>query len=100
MANMKEIALGVTSVLQHSSTPEPLPVDLWGGSANEGAVLVRVVLAECHDADIPLKVVRVPLDVWTELSSDSAISPRPRGVRIEEATELGTRIEFWRKLPA
>ena len=96
MATIKEIALGVTAVLQHSNKPEPLPIDFWGDSAKEGAEFVRVVLAECHDAGISLKLVRVPVEVWAELSSFSQGSLRPPGVELESAFDLKSRIELWR----
>ena len=37
MANIREIALGLTTVLQMTTEPEPLGVDLWGQSADDAS---------------------------------------------------------------
>jgi hypothetical protein len=97
---MKEIGIGITTVLQTSSTPEPLYVDLWGQDPSEAAALVRSVLAECHDADIPLKHIRLPEDVWAELAADEWAMVRPPDTRLECSSELNARLEFWRGEPA
>ena len=99
MATMKEIGLGVTTVLQGSETPEPLFIDLWNQEPADAAELVRSVLTECHDGGIPLKLVRVPIEVWELLSATSAAVIRPPGARIELDEGLGARVEFWRKEP-
>jgi len=64
MGTMREIGLGVSTVLATANIPEPLAIDLWDGDPQEAALLVRSVLAECHDSGLPLKVVRVPILVW------------------------------------
>ena|SRR5437870_3391659 len=100
MASMKEIALGVTSILPMPGTPDPLTIDLWNQAPSDAADLVRSVLAECHDAALPLKVVRVPQAIWKELSASDWGMLRPPDTRVEVSTELTDRIEFWRREPA
>lgn len=99
MATIEEIGLGITMVLQASSTPEPLHVDLWNENPAEVASLVRSVLAECHDGAIPLKVVRVPKLVWECLAPDAARMVRPLEARVEVDASLNERLEFWRREP-
>ena len=99
MASMKEIGIGVTTVLQSSSTPEPLYIDLWNEDPSEAAALVRAVLSECHDAVIPLKLVPVPEAVWDELSASDWTMVRPPDTRVEHSADLIDRIEFWRRAP-
>lgn len=99
MATMKEIGLGITMVLQTSAIPEPLCIDLWDGEPAEAAKLVLSVLSECHDAEIGLKLVRLPLAIWGHISLDSATVIRPLVTRIEVDDRLEQRIEFWRKEP-
>jgi hypothetical protein len=99
MATMKEIGLGITTVLQASPAPEPLYVDLWNEHPDDAAELIRAGLAECHDGDIPLKLVRVPTAVWELLSPISAGIVRPLSARVEADASLGARLEFWRKEP-
>ncbi len=64
MAGLQEIALGIASVLQHSPTPEPLPITFRGQTLEDGADLVLRIVAECQDADIPLSQVALDPALW------------------------------------
>lgn len=97
MATMKEIGLGLTTLLRASKTPEPLAVDLWNERPAEAAALVRSILAECHDAGISLKVVRVPQSVWAFLAQDASSIVRPLDAQVVVDPALKDRLEFWRK---
>jgi hypothetical protein len=79
---------------------EPLFIHLANVPPSEAAALVRAILAECHDASIPLKVVRVPADVWQELAATKGEILRPAGTRVELSDELHARLEFWPRSPA
>lgn len=97
---MKEIGLGITTVLHASDKPEPLYIDLWNQDPEEAAALVRSVLAECHDGGIALKVARVPELVWFHLAADAENLVRPLGSRLEvSSNDGGSRLEFWRAEP-
>ncbi|MFC4296181.1 hypothetical protein ACFO0A_14065 [Novosphingobium tardum] len=100
MASMKEIALGLTTILPLPATPDPLCVDLWNEAPSECARLVRLVIAECHDAQISLILVRVPLEVWAELSLDAESLVQSPETRIECDSGLRERLEFWRSEPS
>lgn len=97
MASMKEIALGVTSVLRAEHTPDPLFIDLWNEPPSEAAALIRAVLAECHDANIGLKMVRMPKDIWDELATDEWSMLRPPETSLVWSAELDGRLEFCRQ---
>ena len=99
MASINEIALGVSCALQADRVPNPLHIDLWNEEVSEAAALVRAVLAECHDASIPLKLVRVSFPVWKELTGKRWPSLMPVGLRLEFSSEIGDRVEFWRREP-
>ncbi len=100
MASMKEIAIGVAQVLLQSREPEPLYVDLWNESPEEAAELVKRVLAECADGDVPLSLIRVPDNCWAALAGDAQRLIRPKAARIEAVAVLRDRVEFWRREPA
>lgn len=99
MASMKEIALGVTGVLQHSQTPEPLAIDLVGESTGDAAMLVTFVLAECHDAQLLVTLVRVPDEVWAIIGPSADTLVRPAAAKILPDSGLQNRLEFWRRPP-
>ena len=100
MVSMKETAVGAATILPMPVTPEPLFIDLVGVPPCEVTELVRAVMAECHDASIPLTVVRVPADVMEELEATEWEMVRSADTRIERSDDLHDRIEFWRRTPA
>ena len=90
MANLIEIAIGLTQVLRVSAQPEPLGIDLRGQSPAEARFLVKKVLDECLDADLSLALVCV----------DPAIGAfEHRGISVEISNVLDRRIEFYREPP-
>lgn len=64
MAGLHEIALGIAGILQHSPTPEPLPITFRGQTLEDGADLVLRIVSECQDADIPLSHVALDPALW------------------------------------
>jgi hypothetical protein len=94
MASLKEIALGITQVLQGSPNPEPLTIDLWNESTAEAASLIKFVIDECGDAGISLAMVTVDQKIAKGLDL-----PAHRGVLILGAPHLTDRIEFFRRAP-
>ena len=99
MASIEELAQGVSSTLQAEGVSDPLQIGLSDEEASEAAALVRAVLAECHDATVPLKLVRVSVPVSKELTGKRWPSLIPVGTRLEFSSEIGERVEFWRREP-
>ena len=93
MAGLQEIALGIASVLQGSSAPEPLPVTFVGQSIEEAAELLRRIVGECRDAGVPLHHI--------ELDSEMAryVRDQEESIDIPMATnaELGSEACFFRR---
>jgi hypothetical protein len=58
MAGLNELAIGIATVLA-GVTPEPLTVQLRGQSIEDAEYLLRAVIRECEDAEIPLRRVVV-----------------------------------------
>jgi len=96
---MREIALGISSVLQHSTTPEPLSIDLWNEPPDEAAALVKALLAECHDAEIAVATIKVPKEVWAVLAPEAERMVRPLSTRVEILPSMDQQIEVWRRPP-
>ena len=59
MLELRDLALGITAVLQAVKEPEPLGVDLWNHSPETAAYLVTAVLDECSDGGFGLARVRI-----------------------------------------
>lgn len=98
MADLNEIAIGITQVLQHSSKPEPLPIQLWNEPPAHAASLVRHVIDECLDAGVPLALVRVDDSCWQAWVLDG-LEPCHRGVPLARDHSLKRRLEFYRFTP-
>ena len=92
MAGLREIALGITAVLQNDE-PEPLGVDLANHSPDQATFLVKAVIDECVDGDIRLHLVRMDRGMWRPSGlPDEAY----RGVPLDLSPRLGALIEFQR----
>ena len=87
MANLMEIALGLVQVLQLTTEPEPLGVDLRGQSLAETRFLIKRVIDECLDAGVALAKVR---------ASEPVGSFKHRGISVETSSALDHRLEFFR----
>lgn len=97
MAGLREMALGVASVLQHSGQPEPLPVEMWNSPPDHAAQLVRAVIDECADGGVALGRVVVDRQVAQLFESEGARLPMLyRGVRVDLDPDFGARVEFYR----
>lgn len=94
MAGIKEIALGIASVLPSDFTPDPLYVDLWNEPPEAGAAIAKAVIDECVDGDIPISKVVVDPAMWEVLAPEAG--ERYRGVQIAMDEGLEARIEFHR----
>ncbi len=69
MANAKEVALGITSVLGSTRSPDPLPITFRGQALPEAAAIVIAIVHECRDADIALNRVVVDPELYQEVRS-------------------------------
>jgi hypothetical protein len=72
MANLREVALGVASVLGFA--PKPLPLVLRGQTMDESASLVRQIVRECVDANARLAAVEVDQELLEFLASGKPLS--------------------------
>lgn len=97
MAGIREIALGLTSVLISSRQPDPLPVTLKGQSLADVALLIRSVIRECADTDVPLRKVEIGTDLLRRLLNDYLLTSPYLGVRILGVDRLGTELLFYRR---
>jgi hypothetical protein len=79
MAGLEEMAIGIATVLQMSTTPEPLPMELRHQTLENGAHLVRTVIDECVDAAIPLNKVQIDRELFEHMGRHPEIA----GVLIE-----------------
>jgi hypothetical protein len=95
MAELKEIAIGIAQVLQHSSSPDPLPIELWNEPPSHAANLVRHVVDECADAGIKLSSVSLDEACWQAWVLDG-VEPSHRGVPLIRDSRLRQRLEFYR----
>jgi len=95
MAELKEIAIGIAQVLQHSGKPEPLPIQLWDEPPSHAANLVRHVIDECLDAGMPLACVKVDDSCWQAWVLDG-LEPSHRGVPLRRDPDLRQQLEFYR----
>jgi hypothetical protein len=71
VTGLDEIASGIAAVLA-GVTPEPLTVQLRGQSTGDAEYLLRAVLRECGDAEIPSRRVVVDEELFTWLSRPGA----------------------------
>jgi len=97
VAGIREMALGLTTVLQRTPVPEPLPVDLWNEAPQDAVAMVKAVIAECRDAEVSLALVRLPKALWSWLDEEQYETPT--GTQIEADGRLSDRIEFYRHRP-
>lgn len=99
MAEIREAAIGIASVLRSSSSPEPFPVTMKNQSLANAALLVREIIRECADAEVPLHSVKVGTELLHHLRDGHLPEPTYLGVRIEGADDLGTELLFYRHPP-
>jgi hypothetical protein len=71
MAGLNEMAIGIATVLA-GVAPEPLTVQLRGQPIEDAEYLIRAVLRECIDAEIPLRRVVVDDELFRWLSRPGA----------------------------
>ena len=95
MAELKEIAIGIAQVLQHSAKPEPLPIQLWNEPPSHAANLVRHVIDECLDAGMSLGSVNIDDSCWQAWVLDG-LEASHRGVPLRRDPSLKQRLEFYR----
>ena len=95
MAGIREIAIGVATVLQCSAEPEPLPLDLRGQSVDDAIFLMKQVIDECADAGLALHEVRFDTNLWQ--ASLATLGSEYRQVSLRPSEALGARIEFYRR---
>ena len=95
MAGLAEMAIGIATVLQTSSKPEPLPVTVRGETVDGGATLVRAVIHECSDAGIRLHKVTVDPELFRFLTSGGTMT-KYMDVSIEADATLGAELCFFR----
>src|SRR6476660_9865923 len=95
MAELKEIAIGIAQILQHSAKPEPLPIELWNEPPSHAANLVKHVIDECLDAGMPLNCVKVGDSCWHAWVLDG-VEPSHRGVSLRRDPSLDQQLEFYR----
>lgn len=94
MAGIREMALGIASVLRSGSAPNPLPVDLWNYAPDDGADLLRHIVDECADAGIAVKEIRVdPAYVHQLTRSKTESGCTLRGITITADPACRGRIE-------
>ena len=98
MPELRDLALGITAVLQAVREPEPLAVDLRNHSPQTAAYLVTAVLEECGDAGVTLAMVRVDSYVAVAMRKPSSSGHRwsYRNVTMEVDAALFQRVEFHR----
>lgn len=92
MAGIQEIALGIASVLQHSPTPEPLPITYRGQTLEDGADLVLRIVAECQNAGIALSHIALDPALWGFLQAGEC----PFGVLLVPDPQLIGEALFFR----
>lgn len=97
MAEIREIAIGLATVLKTSREPEPLPITLRGQSLADAALLVRCVIRECSDAGVSLHKVEGPPELLRYMRDGHLPGGSYLGVQLIEATDLGTELRFYRK---
>jgi putative aminopeptidase FrvX len=97
MLELRDLALGITAVLQAVREPEPLAVDLRNHSPQTAAYLVTAVLEECGDAGATLAMVRVDPYVAVAMRKPSSGHRWSyRNVTMEVDAALFQRVEFHR----
>lgn len=69
MANAKEVALGIASVLGSEHAPDPLPISFKGQSLLEAGTIVLAIIAECRDAGIALDRVQMDPELYREVTA-------------------------------
>jgi len=97
MLELRDLALGITAVLQAVKEPEPLGVDLWNHSPETAAYLVTAVLDECSDGGVDL--ARVRIDPYVAVAMRKPTSGHQwsyRNITIEVDAALFQRAEFHR----
>lgn len=99
MAEIREIALGIATVITSSNEPEPFPVILKGQSLPDAALLIRAVINECADAGLTLQKVEVGIELLHHLRDGHLPERSCRGVQIVGVDELSTQLLFYRQSP-
>lgn len=91
MAGLKEMAIGIATVLHSTDEPEPLPVQFRGETLENAAYLIEAVVRECTHAEIALDRVQVDEELLAFMRSNSADLP----VRIGGGADP-VEVRFWR----
>ena len=52
------MALGIATTLRSKVCPNPLPIQLRGYAPENGALLLRYIIDECHDANIGISQIK------------------------------------------
>lgn len=97
MARLDEIAEGLSSVLEASSRPEPLFVDMMNHSPADITFLIRAVVDACQRRAAPLSLIRVGQTLGSHAAR--ALGPEPlnyEGISIELTSDFDRRVEFYR----
>lgn len=100
MAEIREVAIGIATVLKSTTSPEPFPVTLKNQSLADAALLVRSIVRECTDAGVPLHMVKVGTELLQHMLDGHLPESSYLGVRVAGDAELGTELLFYRMRPA
>ncbi len=95
MAGVREMALGIASTLRTGLAPNPLPIELWGYAPDDAADLIRHLVDECADAEIPIREMRAdPAFVHQLTRSKTESGLVLRGISITAEANCRGRIEI------
>lgn len=99
MAELREIAIGLATVLMSSKEPEPFPVTLKGQSLADAALLLRATIRECADAGVALCKVEVPPELSRHLRDSHLPDCSYLGVDITARNDNVCELVFYRESP-
>ena len=88
MAEVKEVALGVASVVGKKGLPNPLIVTFRGQPLREAADIVRMIVSECDDAGIVIKKIEIDQDLEAHISSNGYGGSAPLVVKHDLLGEM------------
>lgn len=96
MAGNREVAIGVATVLNATSAPEPLPIVLANQSLADAGLIVQNAIRECVDAGVSLHTVKVGPELLRHLRDGHLPRSSFLGVQVEGKEGLGTELLFYR----